>query len=49
MTSIGTLLTPNQSLGGGLVALNDTLQAAAGDGDISPRSPCSPFRARVSG
>ena len=47
-----TLLTPNQLLGGGGLG---NLQAAAGDGDISPRSPRSPrtpggsLRARVSG
>ena len=52
MASIGTLLTPQQLLGGG--GLGD-LQAAAGDGDVSPRSPRSPrtpggsLRARVSG
>ena len=52
MASIGTLLTPNQLLGGGGLG---NLQAAAGDGDVSPRSPRSPrtpggsLRARVSG
>ena len=52
MASIGTLLTPQQLLGG--ASLGD-LQAAAGDGDVSPRSPRSPrtpggsLRARVSG
>ena len=52
MASIGTLLTPQQLLGG--ASLGD-LQAAAGDGEVSPRSPRSPrtpggsLRARVSG
>ena len=52
MASIGTLLTPQQLLGGGSL---ENLQAAAGDGDVSPRSPRSPrtpggsLRARVSG
>ena len=51
MASIGTLLTPQQLLGGSL----GDLQAADGDGDVSPRSPRSPrtpggsLRARVSG
>ena len=39
MASIGTLLTPQQLLGVGNLG---NLQAADGDGDVSPRSPRSP-------